>query len=202
MKLPVPFSDSGRGVSATPLKGFTLAEVLIAMAVFVLLVAGIVAANLFGLRMFQVNETKLKAAEWARNTFGKLTDEVRFCDAVYVGNMTTNGFAGLLDGETQQGTSLLIYPTTNTASYIVYYVNPPDQTFRRATDQPGTAIILAESVTNSPIFSVQDLWGNVLTNSQNNRVIHLKLEFLQPARFMQGPDYYKLETSVTRRALH
>ena len=50
-------------------------------------------------------------------------------------------------------------------------------------------------------FCAQDFSGNVLTNNQNNQVIHLTLEFYQPARFMQGADYYKLETSMTRRAL-
>ena len=62
--------------------------------------------------------------------------------------------------------------------------------------------ILAESVTNTIIFSAQDFSGQVLTNKWDNQVIHLTLEFYQPEHFMVGPDYYKLETSVTRRALH
>jgi len=202
MKLSVPFSRSGPGRSAKPSQGFTLPEILIAMTVFVLVVVGIVSANLFGLKMFQITKAKLKAVEWSRRTFGQITEEVHICDTVYVGNMTNGVFAALLDGEMQQGSSLLIYPGTNTASYIVYYFNSSDQTFRRTTDQSGTAVILAESVTNGMMFSAQDFSGNVLTNSVNNRVIHLKLEFSQPERFLQGPDYYKLETSMTRRALH
>jgi hypothetical protein len=51
------------------------------------------------------------------------------------------------------------------------------------------------------VFRAQDYLGNVLTNSQNNRVIHLTLEFYQPQPLLPDPDYYKLETSVTRRAL-
>ena len=202
MKLKAPSSGLCRGGSPRPDQGFTLPEIFIAMTVFLLVVAGIIYANLFGLRMFQVNETKLKATEWSRKTFGKITDEVHFCDTMYVGSINTNGiFEALLDGETQQGNGLLIYPTTNAASYIVYYVNPADQTFRR-TDQAGNAIILADSVTNSMVFSGQDFSGNVLTNKENNRVIHLKLEFSQAKRFMQEPDNYKLETSMTRRVLH
>ena len=50
-------------------------------------------------------------------------------------------------------------------------------------------------------FKAQDFSGQVLTNSQNNQVIHLTLEFHQPEHFMVGPDYYKLETSVTRRTV-
>lgn len=95
----------------------------------------------------------------------------------------------------------MIYPTTNTANYILYFVNPSDKTFRRTTSSPGSATILAESITNSMVFSAQNHQGTVLTNNQNNRVIHLNLEFYQSPRFRQVANYYKLETSVTRRAL-
>ena len=184
-----------------PDKGFTLPEILIAMTVFLLVIGAVISANLFGLKMFQVTETKLNVTTWSRETIEKITAEVRGCDSVWVGNITTNGvFEGLLDGETQQGTALLIYPTSNTNNYIIYFVNPSDQTFRRTTDQTGTAEVLADSITNIMIFAAQNFSGNVLTNNENNRVIHLTLEFNQPARFMLGADYYKLETSMTRRA--
>ncbi len=202
MKLQIPFSGSGRGRCPRPDKGFTLPEMLIAMTVFLLLIGGIIAANLFGLRMFQVTATKLNASTWSRQTSEKIAAEVHACNAMWVGNITTNGvFEGLLDGEAQQGTALLIYPTTNTTNYILYFVNPSDQTFRRTTDQAGTAEVLADSVTNVMVFAAHNFSGDVLTNSANNRVIHLTLEFYQPARFMLGADYYKLETSMTRRAL-
>lgn len=186
-----------------PDKGFTLPEILIATAVFMLMVGGIIAANLFGLRMFQIIETKLNVTTWSRETVGQITAEVHACDTVWVGNITTNGdFEGLLDGEMQQGTGLLIYPTTSTTNFTIYFVNLSDETFRRtvATLSGTNTIILADSVTNTMIFAAQDFSGNVLTNSRNNRVIHLTLEFHQPARFLQGADYYKLETSMTRRA--
>ena len=201
MKLQVPFSDLPRGCRPRLDKGFTLPEILIATAVFLLMLAGIIAANLFGLRMFQVTETKLNITTWSRETVEQITTEVHSCNSVSVGNITNGVFEGLLNGETQQGTALLVYPTTNTTNYIVYFVNSSDQTFRRTTDQPGSAEILADSVTNTIAFTAQDFSGNVLTNNQNNRVIHLTLEFHQPARFLQDADNYKLETSMTRRAL-
>ena len=187
-----------------PDNGFTLPEILIATTVFLLMLAGILAANLFGLRMFQINETKLNAITWSRQTVGNITAEVHTCDTVQVGNVTTNGgFEGLLNGETQQGNGLLIYPTTNINAFTIYFVDPLDETFRQTVATPGgtNTVILADSVTNLMAFSAQDFSGNVLTNNLNNRVIHLTLEFYQPARFMLDADYYKLETSVTRRAL-
>jgi hypothetical protein len=101
-----------------------------------------------------------------------------------------------MDGETQQGTSLLI---SNNASCIIYFVNPSDRSFRRTTSTPGSATVVAEFVTNAVVFSAQDYTGTVLTNNQNNRVIHLNLEFYQAKRALQIAQYYKLETSVTRR---
>jgi prepilin-type N-terminal cleavage/methylation domain-containing protein len=204
MKLQIPSSGSSRAGSPTRNGGFTLAEILIAMAVFGLLVAGIVAANLFGLRMFQINSTKLNATEWSRRTLGKITGEIQACNSVSILNVDTNGnFTGLLDGETQQGNVLQIYPTTDTNSYTMYFVNLSDGTFRQtvATSSGTSTIILADSVTNAIIFSAQDLSGNVLTNNENNRVIHLTLDFYQPESYQQTAYNYQLETSVTRRAL-
>jgi hypothetical protein len=168
-----------------------------------LLLAGIVAANLFGLRMFQVNQTKLQATEWSRRTFGKLADEIHSCNSVSVGNITTNGvFEGLLDGEAQQGAAIEIQ-TTNSASLIYYFLNSPDGTFRREEITPGVvtnAFILANLITNTIIFNAQDFSGQVQTNKNNNRVIHLTLDFYQPENAGQSPYNYQLETSVTRRA--
>jgi prepilin-type N-terminal cleavage/methylation domain-containing protein len=201
MKLRVPFSGSGRGRLPMTDNGFTLPEILIAMTVFLFVVGGIISANLFGLRMFQITETKLNVTQWSRETIEKITGEIHACNSLSILTIDTNGnSAGLLDGETQQGNALQIYPTANTNNYIIYFVNLADQTFRR-TDQSSNTMILADSVTNTLPFSARDFSGNMLTNSQNNQVIHLTLEFHQPARFMQGADYYKLETSVTRRAL-
>jgi prepilin-type N-terminal cleavage/methylation domain-containing protein len=198
-RISIPCSRHNR--VPTPVGGFTLPELLIAVTVFILLVGGIVSAHIFGLSLFQITETKLKATEEARNAIGKMTEEIQTCKSTLIGNVTNGVFEALLDGQTQQGTGLLVYPTTNKASYIVYFVNPADRTFRRTTDMPGTATILAESITNTVVFCGRDYLGNVLTNNQNNRVIHLNLEFYQPKRYLQGAGNYKIETSVTRRAL-
>jgi prepilin-type N-terminal cleavage/methylation domain-containing protein len=204
MKLQVPSSGLGRGRCPRPDQGFTLPEILIAMTVFLLMIGGVIAANLFGLQIFQVSTTKLNVTTWSRETVEQITGEIHSCNSISILNVDTNGnFEGLLDGETQQGNALQIYPTTDTNSFTVYFVNPADETFRQTVVTPGgtNTVILADSVTNTMAFSAQDFSGNVLTNNENNRVIHLTLEFYQPARFMLGADYYKLETSMTRRAL-
>src|SRR5450756_966231 len=104
-------------ILTTPrVRGFTLPEILIAMTILIMVVGGILSAHIFGLRMFQLNQTKLAATEWSRTTFRRIADEVRSGNEVQVGNInsTNQTFEGLLDGEPQQGTGLLIYPTTDT----------------------------------------------------------------------------------------
>jgi hypothetical protein len=199
MKFPPPFFRSGRAAAPAPPGGFTLPELLIASTVFMLLVGGIVAANLFGLRMYEITEAKLNATDGARKTIGKLTDEIRRSRSLLVGNVHNGVFEALLDGQPQQGSSLLIHPTTNTADYVIYFVNPADETLRRTTSVSGTTSLLAEAVTNAAVFQSQDFSGNVLTNNRNNRVIHVNLEFYQPQRPLVPANYYKLETSVKQR---
>jgi prepilin-type N-terminal cleavage/methylation domain-containing protein len=201
MKVLIHQSDSSQSRANRFARGFTLAELLVAITVFTMLLGGIISAHLFGLSMFQITETKLNATADARKLIGTMANEIRTCRSALIGNITNGSFVGKLNGESQRGSGLLIYPTTNTANFIVYFVNPADQTFRRTTSTPGSATIVAESVTNAMVFTSQDHLGTVLTNNQNNRVIHMNLEFYQAARRMQQADYYKLETSVTRRAV-
>jgi hypothetical protein len=179
---------------------FTLTEMMVSVAIFILLVGGVVSANLFGLRMFQIEETKLNASDEARKIVGVLMDEIHSCETFQIGTFTNGTFTGLPLGAPQIGPALIVYPTTNTTNYIMYFVNTADRKFWRATSAPGSARVVAQSVTNATdLFRAQDYLANLLTNMQNNTVLHLKLEFYQPARFGVPPDYYKLETSTTRR---
>lgn len=184
---------------------FTIPELMIAMTVFSFVVTGIIFAHLYGLSMFRITETSLKATASARKVVGQLTDEIRTCNKALIGDIKlvggTNKFVGLLNGEKQEGSAMLIYPTTDYSRFILYFLKPADQTFRRTTQQPDSAVVLAESITNTVVFRAENpISGQTLTNDLNNRVIHFNLEFYKPRRFRQVADYYKLETSVTRRA--
>jgi hypothetical protein len=202
MKIPIPhirLIGWCRNAATRPESGFTLPELLVSITVFIFVVSGVIFANIYGLSMFRLTENALSATDAGRKTIGRIADEIRTCNSMWIGSVKNGEFVALLDGEKQQGTGLLIQSTTNAAKYVVYFVNPSDQTFRRTTSTPGSATVLAESVTNALVFAAQDHLGNVLTNNQKNRIIHLNLEFYQPKRYMQIADYYKLETSVTRR---
>lgn len=201
MKPFVTRQDSVGDSARVKQRGFTLPELLVAIAVFSMVLIGVVIANLYGLKMFRITETKLNVTENARKVMSRITQEVRSCRATAIGNVNAGTFEALLDGEVQQGSALLIRPSTNSSDFIIYFVNPGDQTFRRTTSSPGSSVILADAITNTLVFSARDYSGTVLTNTQNNRVIHLNLEAYQPESFGRPAEYYQLETSATRRAL-
>ncbi len=199
MKLSTNNSILKSGSHPRHTRGFTLVEILISMTLFCVLLGGIVYANVFGLKMCEMTKTKLERSHDARAAIGKLANEIRSSKSAWIGTVDDTGlFQAKLNGDAQLGDALIIYPTTNTNSYVVYFLNSSDSTFRRFTSTSKVPIALAGQVTNSPIFRMQDYSGNVLTNWQINWVINMKLEFFQPREF--SPDeYYKLETAVTRR---
>lgn len=194
MKTSPAISSSRRRAAA-----FTLPEVMIAMTIFVILLGGVVAANIFGLQMFQITAAKMSATDSVRKSLGKLTDEIRTCKTVCIGDVSNGVFVAGINGAPQTGGGLLINPTTDTNVFTIYFLNPNDQSFRRTTSA-GVTTLLASQVTNSLLFSAQDYLGNVLTNNQNNRVIHLELDLYQPKTFGTIASYFVLQTSVTRRA--
>jgi len=181
---------------------FTLPEILISMTIFLFLLIGIISATVFGLKWFQISQTKLLATDQTRQTVGKMTDEIRGCNSTFVGNVNTNGiFVGRTNGEAQIGSSLLIYPTTNTTNYILYFLDTTDQSFRRTCTSSGLTTIVAQTVTNITIFQVEDYTGTVQSNNLNNRLIHCLLQFYQTAPNCPTPQSYTLDTAVERRSL-
>jgi len=143
----------------------------------------------------------------ARISVGLILNEIRGAKTIQVGQGSLTSFTQVTNGALQQGNALQIYPTTNTANFIVYFLNASDQTFRRTGGASGPTMILARSVTNTVVFSAQDCLGNVLTNNQNNRVIQMELDFYQwefpVAQVRQGAyyDHYRLQTRITRRTI-
>lgn len=187
-------------VSVRQCRAFTIPELMVALTIFSFVTVGVIFAHLYGLTMFRITETSLTATTAARQVAGKLTDEIRRCNNALIGNVKNGVFVALLNGEKQEGSGLAIYPTSNASNYVIYFVNPADQTLRRTTDKASSTVILARSITNAIVFRAENHLGQVQTNKLNNRVIHFNLEFYQPRRFKQVADYFKLESSVTRRA--
>ena len=192
------------------LRGFTLPETQIALAIFVIVIGGMSVTYLFGVRLFEMVRPKLDAMDQARVLVGKLNYEVKAASQIKVGTGSLSSFTEAALNTLQSGNAIQIYPESDTNYFVRYFCDASDQTVKRLVSQNktnNTVSTIARSVTNQVIFSAMDYAGNVLTNNQNNRVISMTLQFYQkeyPAGSRasgNASDFYQVQTRITRRSL-
>ena len=188
--------------------GFTLIEILVTSAIFLMVVLAMVAVQIYGLRVYTLAATKLTATTGGRETLNNIRDTIRGGKTVYVGIYSNSTFTVTPNGQQQVGNALQIYTATNGSSLnaLVFYMDPVNLNMSEL--QNGTVNVLAPYMTNYYCFTNEDYTGHVLTNYQNNPVIHLTMQFYQweyPVGYIGGSalnayDYYTLQTRITRRA--
>ena len=199
-RLSSPLGRTGR-------TAFTLPELMVAMAIFALVMAGMMVANVFGIRAHEMTKVKLGASDEARRAINLLSAEIRAAKIIRIGNGDASSFEEIAINSPQQGSAIQIHSTTNTGSFVRYFWNSDDHQLKRTVNGSNVVTVVANFITNQMVFTSEDGFGNTLTNNQNNRVIGLKLEFfqLQYPIVKIGPgqlyDYYRLSTKTTRRAL-
>jgi type II secretory pathway pseudopilin PulG len=215
MKFFKNLNDRSRRTSA-----FTLVEMVTAVGVFMFIFVGVmVSVQLFGLRIYTLEATKLVATAGARDALDVMRDQIREAKTVYVGTCSTESttaFSLIAVTNVQQGNALIIYPTTNTAAYTVYFLNTAGSTnalmeFTVTNGAVNYTNQLANYITNTIVFDAENFQGIIATNYtslDNREVIHVTLQFSQweyPIAFVGGTtfnafDYYQLRTKVFRRA--
>jgi prepilin-type N-terminal cleavage/methylation domain-containing protein len=216
----------------SPPRAFTLVEMMVAMTVFSLVILLTVAVQVFATRVYTLAATKLTATEEARATMNDVRDQVREARLVYVGNYSNVtgvpnlDFVPVSNGNPQQGSALLIYPNNTPNNYTLVYLqadnglsmgninggNIPAGTnsLILLTFTNGTLAVsndIADYITNQIVFDAENFVGGVLTNNQNNDLIHLTLSFSQweypiaviGTNDFDAYDYYQLNTVMTRR---
>ncbi len=186
---------------------FTFTELLIVMALLTVLLTGVIAAHITGLRMVGITRAKLGANDEARQAINHLIEEIRTGKLVKIGNGDLDSFNEIALNTPQRGSAIQIYPSTDTNQYIRYFWDSSTRELMRSTNGASAVSLVANSITNNIIFSSEDFRGAVLTNNENNRVIGLTLQFYQihypTVRIGPGEhyDFYQLRTKITRRAL-
>ena len=201
-------------------RGFTLAEMVITVGVFLFIFTGVmVAVQIFGLRIYTLAATKLVATAGGRKALNQIRDQIREGKMVYVGNCSSpsySSFALIGTTNSQQGNALIVYPTTNTAWCSIFYLDTSTTTNRllqfnvsnSATTYTNT---LAVYLTNQIVFDARDWRNNIVTNDQsldNRLLIEVTMQFSQweyPIAYvgtngLNAYDYYQLRTRVFRRA--
>lgn len=187
-------------------RGMNLTELMVTTAIFGLALTGFLALHIFSLRYDLTVKMKLQASNEARNTLSRLAADIRAAGRVRVGTGDDVNFAEIPFGQRQEGNALEIHlDKANTNNFIRYYRDPDDEMLKRL-NQDGVEVIMARNITNVFVFNSQDSQGQVLSNSFNNRVIGITLQFLQSHGGAAGGDgfaydYYQISTKVTRRSL-
>ena len=193
---------------AHALRGLTLTELMVTMAIFSFVLIGILGLHIFGLKLNKMVDVKLQATEDSRRALGQLVKDIHVAGVVKVGTGNASTFTEAGFNAAQQGNALQIYPVkTNTTKFVRYYLDTGTQQLMRLDSAATTPTFVSGWVTNTQIFSSEDFSGNVLSNNLNNRVVGIDLEFYKldnpMIQFGHGSyyDYYRLQTRVTRRAL-
>jgi prepilin-type N-terminal cleavage/methylation domain-containing protein len=207
--------------------GFTIPEILIAMTIFTLCIGAGVALQLFGVRLYQFAATKLTATRDARNSMNFIREQIREAKSIYIGS-----FSGTFSGATgtgtftqivstnQVGSALLLFKTsaetygsifyqdsahTNLSSVLI--TNAVTSTNGITTGTISSLTTNALFVTNNYVFQAEDYQGIILQNNQNDRIIHVTLQFSELEYPVAGIgagamyDYYELHTRAIRRTL-
>ena len=201
-------------------RGFTIVEMMLVVGIFLFTFVGVmVGVQVFGLRIYTLEATKLVATQGARTALNAMRDQIRSAKNVYVGNCAsehTNAFSLIAVTNIQQGNALIVYPTTNTSAYVIYYLDTSGSIYSLNQFNVTNGSIsytnqLAKYVTNLVIFDAENWQTLVATNYtslDNRELIHITLQFSQwqyPIAFVGGHDfnaydYYQLRTRVFRRA--
>lgn len=201
-------------------RGFTLVEMMMVVGIFLFVFVGaMVAVQIFGLRIYTLEATKLVATQGARTAMNQIRDSIRGGKTVYVGTCSsvgTNSFTLLGATNAQIGNALIVYPSTNSNYFTIYYLDSSTSTntlkqFNISNNAVTYTQSLATYITNQNVFDAENYQGIIesnYTSLDNREVIHLTLQFSQweyPIAYIgtnswNAFSFYQLRTRVFRRA--
>ncbi len=194
--------------------GFTLAEMMISVAVFSFVVIAIIGLQLYGMRVYTLGATMLSATTSGRQTMDNLREHIRAGKIVLVGTYNGSVFSEAPLGSLQEGNALEIeYTNALDTNYLIYFQDPATTNLWSFSNSlstaynNSTAVPVAHFVTNYYCFFAENYQGTVQTNYVNNLVIHVMLQFYQwefPIGIIGGNaansyNYYSLNTRISRR---
>jgi prepilin-type N-terminal cleavage/methylation domain-containing protein len=193
-------------------QAFTLAELLVASTIFLIFIVGaMVCVQIYGLRVYNLASTKIKATANARETMNDIRDRIRAAYDVNVGIYTNGSFYNITNNQPQKGNAIQIFPLTNdVSSAVVFYSDVANS--NNVLNMVVNSVV-SQSVTNMTnffCFQNEDYRGNVVSNNIGGRVITIIMQFNQLAfaiGYVNGTaanayDFYRLRSRITRRTIN
>ena len=201
-----PWSSPGCLGLRLSVMAFTLTEMLVSMAVFLMVIGAVISGHLLGLRMMELSKSGIQASDDFVRQFSVLSADLGSARRISVGQGSRLAFTEVPGSAPQQGSALQIYLTLDTNRFIRYYLDAANGSLQRL-DENDRSSTLADNLTNLAVFALEDFAGRVLTNKAAHAVVVVRLEFntLSGASVPLGPGHnytsYRRQFKVTSRAL-
>jgi len=188
-------------------RAFTLTELLVVTALSIIVGTMLLSALFFANKMWQITQAKIHSADKTRQVIRLVGSSVHSGRILRVGTGSFSSFAEAPLDTPQQGNALQIHSTTDTNSFVRYYLDSSDKKLKYMTNGSATPVAVAKEVINGVVFRMEDFQGNVLTSKQNNCVINLILDFAEieglgvrigPGQYYQS---FRVTTKMAQRTL-
>jgi hypothetical protein len=168
---------------------------------------GMIAAYLFGGRLYILAQTRLDSCQDGRDILNDFVHDVRTACDFDIGSGTDTGFTPVAAGQLRQGNALQIYPAAGTNSYIRYFLDTNAHAFKVIASGVSNVIVLAAEVTNTLAFTCEEFNGTITTNEQTAELVGLLLQ-VSPTAIRQSTtaagnlkQFYQLSTRVNKRTV-
>ena len=150
---------------------FTFVEMCIAFGIFTMVVAAMVAVQIFGLREYTLAATKYSATEGCRETLNAIRDQIREANFIDVGICTSapSSFNSLSTNSYQIGNAVKIYPPTTTNIYSTTYNANIYSLFyldmiTNTNNWQMTQVTVASNAANTGLVTNTTVWAGYITN--------------------------------------
>lgn len=193
----------------------TLVEMMFAMLVMTVIVAGLMSINFLGLRTARLMEAKAGASETARRSVNQLIYDIRSAKGYEIGTVTGTNFTAITNGA-QQAAGLRLWTVTVSSNQVVdpnrftlyYFDNSEAATqngklWRRTSNNTNPAVVVVSNLINTLQFTSEDYWGRTQTIRTYKGVIRATFQFSQfqypltPVGTNGLFDYYRIELRAT-----
>ncbi len=177
MKMGFSHGHGWRPTLAGRAGAFTLTELMVSMTIFTMVIAGMIAGHVFGLKVFQLTRSNLGAADSGQMLNTLLGTDVRAAQTVKIGRGDERSFQELSPQEVQQGNAIQLYASTDTNDFIRYYVSEADKKLVAISSDGSRNRIVSEGLLGPNVFLAEDATGRTLTNRQSSFVLAVNLQY-------------------------
>ncbi|HVM47458.1 MAG TPA: prepilin-type N-terminal cleavage/methylation domain-containing protein [Candidatus Acidoferrum sp.] len=195
-----------KATTAPGLRAFTLAEMMVSVLIFSMIILAMIGVWLFCLRWDELVCSKVGASDKSRMSFDQLTGDIRAAKWWRIGSATNAAsFVACTNLMDQVGNALKLCDSgdTNSTAWTVYFFNTNHSNSNycwlcRETNGVSKIQIIAQNLTNTGLtpysmtFTAQQFNGNLAQDLQYKYAIVTTMEFAQyqyPLTVV-GPGYY------------